>query len=517
MPLNYNISGPYAAQLQHSITTLQSTQGFRDLENDIAARFGNGFTVNIRAGDTVVTDRVDGQLLAGGTTWQFGSPVIGLNTNVQSYTADANGNPVRRSLESILFHEMGHLTESAQNAHDSAPQGPDARTIAGRRAAGTAEENYVNQRADDLTRTLLNEPSRTADGYKYTQGDSGTPELAISPGDIPVGNTPAGSFSLGVGTRDEPGNPGTNDTVEIFTSRNSDSSTDTFIEQRGAVEELDSRTSASSIDTRFDGSGNIVSESGTNASGATWSEDPVNGTFTYNGQQYRGTQLASSAGLTLGSSIGGILGGNSLTGRIAGATVLGTLGQSVGNILDRSGFTDALLGHGPFTTNLFDSAVSTTVADFGGDLGVNAVGTIAGTFSSLLFGEAAHALGLNGFAAGAFTTVGTSITTQLATNLGAMTLNSLDIPTTLVADFSPGNFVGNAAGAIGGYFGSYLAAEIVPPRGPDAAIGGRIGGAVGSLIASQNPVLGQLGGPAVGGFLGTIVGTLDRGPFDLPY
>jgi hypothetical protein len=269
----------------------------------------------------------------------------------------------------------------------------------------------------------------------------------------------------------------------------------------------------------YDSNDNLLSESGTNASGNTWSES-LNGdasTFTYNGQQYRGTQLASSAGLTLGSSIGGILGGNSLAGHIGASTVLGTLGQSVGNILDRSGFTDALLGNGPFTTNLFDSAVSTTVANFGGDLGVNAVGTIAGTFSSLLFGEAAHALGLNGFAAGAFTTIGTSITSQLATNLGAMTLNALDIPTTLVADFSPGNFVGNAAGAIGGYFGSYLAAEIVPPRGPDAAIGGRIGGAVGSFLASQIPVIGQLVGPAIGSFIGTIVGTIIGGVFDIHY
>jgi hypothetical protein len=262
--------------------------------------------------------------------------------------------------------------------------------------------------------------------------------------------------------------------------------------------------------SNYDPSGNLTSESGTNASGATWSEslNGSNSTLTFNGQTFGGPQFTSGAGLTRGSTIGGILGGNSLAGRVVGATVLGALGQSVGTALAINGLGIPLLGNGSLNPSLFDNAVRTTVNNFGGDLAVNAVGGIAGSFSSLLFGEAAHALGLNGFAAGAFTTIGTSITSQLATNLGAMTLNALDIPTTLVANFSPENFIGNIGGAIGGYFGSYLAAQILPPTGFASSIGGHIGSAVGGLLGYIVPVVGNFIGSFVGGLVGTAIGSI---------
>jgi hypothetical protein len=258
-----------------------------------------------------------------------------------------------------------------------------------------------------------------------------------------------------------------------------------------------------------DANGSLISESGTNRSGASWSEslNGDNSTFTFNGQTFSGTQLASGAGLTLGSTIGGILGGNSLAGRIVGSTVLGTLGQSVGDALVRSGLGTALLGNGTLTSSMLDNAVTTTIADFGGNLAPNAIGNIAGSFSSLLFGEAAQALGLHGFAGGLFTTIGTSITSQLATNLGAMTLNSV-AGTTLTTAFSPDAFVGNIGGAIGGYFGSYLAAQIVPATGIASSIGGRIGGAIGGFLASEIPVVGTFFGSLVGSVLGTLVGGL---------
>jgi hypothetical protein len=208
--------------------------------------------------------------------------------------------------------------------------------------------------------------------------------------------------------------------------------------------------------------------------------------------------------LTLGSTIGGILGGNSLTGRIAGATVLGTLGQSVGSILSNSGLGTALLGNGSLNPSLLDSAVSSAIADFGGNLAPNAIGNIAGSFSSLLFGEAAQALGLHGFAGGLFTTIGTSITSQLATNLGSMALSSIGLTT----NFVPGSFVGNISGAIGGYFGSYLAAQIIQPTGIASSIGGRIGGAIGSFLGSEIPVVGTFLGSLAGSVLGTLVGSL---------
>src|SRR5947209_14180013 len=133
----------------------------------------------------------------------------------------------------------------------------------------------------------------------------------------------------------------------------------------------------------------------------------------------------------------------------------GTLGQSVGSILSSSGLGTALLGNGSLDPSLFDDAVSSTVQSFGGNLGVNAIGDIAGSFSSLLFGEAAQALGLHGFAGGLFTTIGTSITSQLAMNLGSMALNAIG----LTNNFASGRFVGNISGAVGGYF---AVRELIP-------------------------------------------------------
>jgi YD repeat-containing protein len=270
-----------------------------------------------------------------------------------------------------------------------------------------------------------------------------------------------------------------------------------------------SRADGTGNNETFDADGNLTSASGTNTSGSTWSENlnGDNSTFTFAGQVFGGPQFTSSAGLTLGSTIGGILGGNSIAGRIVGSTVLGTLGQSVGDALVRSGLGSALIGNGTLTSSMFDQAVTTTIADFGGNLAPNAIGNIAGSFSSLLFGEAAQALGLHGFAGGLFTTIGTSITSQLATNLGAMTLNSI-AGTTLTTNFSPESFIGNISGAIGGYFGSYLAAEIVPANGIAGSIGGRIGGAIGGFLASEIPVVGTFFGSLVGSVLGTLVGSL---------
>jgi hypothetical protein len=184
--------------------------------------------------------------------------------------------------------------------------------------------------------------------------------------------------------------------------------------------------------------------------------------------------------------------------------VLGALGQSVGTALVANGLSVPLLGGGSLNASLFDDAVRSTVNNFGGDLGVNAIGSIAGSFSSLLFGEAAQALGLHGFAGGLFTTVATSITSQLAMNLGSQALTAIG----LTNNFAAGGFVGNISGAIGGYFGSYLSNQIIPPTGIASSIGGRIGGAIGGFLASEIPVVGTFFGSLVGSVFGTLIGGL---------
>jgi hypothetical protein len=111
--------------------------------------------------------------------------------------------------------------------------------------------------------------------------------------------------------------------------------------------------------------------------------------------------LASS----LGSTIGGFLGGNSLVERVAAGTAISTIAGRFGALVDQS-MNTAGTSLGTSGSSLFDTAFQETLA---GDGTVTSLGwggdAIAGGLSSLLVGEAAQALGLHGFEATAFNTV----------------------------------------------------------------------------------------------------------------
>jgi hypothetical protein len=484
----------------------RASSTFNSIMADLSSRYSNVnviFTNNSLSQERPFFSRQD----ADGTSWDL---FVATNSSASiSNGLIGTGSPFRDAtfLDGAV-HEL---------AHAIAPN-----EIAGNRTVGAmaGDESWVRNRATTIQREL--EEGGVVDthgiydntrAYDAISNEFGTPFATggVINAQSGVRSAPAGAASGPVHDFDEftPESDlrihdvnGNLVSEQINTAQaNGDSST-TFLDGTGHELGTEQRYT--------DSTGNVVSESGTNASGVTWSENlnGDNSTFTYNGQTFGGPQFTSSAGLTLGSTIGGILGGNSIAGGIVGSTVIGALGQSVGTALVANGLGVPLLGGGSLNASLFDDAVSSTVANFGGDLGVNAVGNIAGGFSSLLFGEAAHALGLNGFAGGLFTTIGTSITSQLATNLGAMTLNAAGISTTLATNFSAGAFIGNISGAIGGYFGSYLANEIVPATGIASSIGGRIGGAIGGFLASEIPVVGTFFGSLAGSVLGTLIGGL---------
>jgi Ca2+-binding RTX toxin-like protein len=199
-------------------------------------------------------------------------------------------------------------------------------------------------------------------------------------------------------------------------------------------------------------------------------------------------------GSAFGSSLGRLLGGNSLVGQVAAGTVIGTIGKEIGNAL-QMGATFSL-----------DFAVKDAFGVLGGGSGVGALPSAAiGAASSLLIGELAKALHLNGFEGGLFTTVGTTITAQLVTNAyGVATGATVNgVPGgpayTMLTGFDPVSIATNLGAAVAGYLGSTLAAQVAMPQHAEGAIGEQVGSSVGGAIGVW------FGGP-VGAFIGSFVG-----------
>jgi hypothetical protein len=176
--------------------------------------------------------------------------------------------------------------------------------------------------------------------------------------------------------------------------------------------------------------GKKVSASGTDASGNSFAESFDLGGFLtgYVFKKADGSQMSltgDAIGGVLGSSIGNAIGGKNFATKVVASTLIGSLGQTLGGIISRpevdangvrTGGTDSLIARFSDGTTPLDQAFSETLTHFGNAVPVNLLNNITGGVSGLLVGELANALGLKGFAAGAFTTVGTTITTQKPAN-----------------------------------------------------------------------------------------------------
>lgn len=244
--------------------------------------------------------------------------------------------------------------------------------------------------------------------------------------------------------------------------------------------------------------------------------------FEYNNGQVNFENIGNS----LGSVIGGLIGGNSLIGHSLGSTIGGTITQNFAELLQRYGDLSVGLNGVPEVSNPLDKALELTFQDFHHDFARNALGAISG----ILMAELAEALGLDGFEGGLFTTVGSTITSQLLTNA----YNTFVVKTdqlnpnkiyTMSDGFSVSGLVGSIGTSVGGYLGTYLASQILAPENQAGAIGSSLGSAMGSLIGTTiatgaasgigTTLLGaELGsmifpgiGTLIGAFLGTIFGT----------
>ncbi|BAT60057.1 bifunctional hemolysin/adenylate cyclase precursor [Variibacter gotjawalensis] len=204
--------------------------------------------------------------------------------------------------------------------------------------------------------------------------------------------------------------------------------------------------------------------------------------LSYHGQTLSGAVI----GATFGSSLGAALGGNSIVGKIAAGTLIGAIGHHIGASFQNQSIASE--------ANI-DVAFSKAMDGFGATV----AGIGLGQVSSYLMAELAEELGLSGFEGKLFTSMGTTITQQLVTNIAT--------GSPIGTGFDPATLFTSLSGAVGGILGSQLAAQVVMPDSELSQISGSVSGAIGAYIGSvliPIPGLGAL----VGSFLGNLVGTL---------
>jgi Ca2+-binding RTX toxin-like protein len=211
----------------------------------------------------------------------------------------------------------------------------------------------------------------------------------------------------------------------------------------------------------------------------------------------------SDVGRALGQQLGYRIAGNNLALGIGASTLLQTLGDNLGDLLDGAVGNQS-------TTNSIGDAFS----KFGPEFLTNLQAAGVGALSSFLTAELVNTLGIDGFAGEFANSAAGAIIGQIAQGIAAGT-KIADVFAAL--DFAQ---VGNA---IGGFIGSKLASELVEFDTIGGQIGSAVGSALGTIAALSGTVglsstlatafgqLGFLGGPvgaAIGAFVGFIVGGL---------
>lgn len=217
--------------------------------------------------------------------------------------------------------------------------------------------------------------------------------------------------------------------------------------------------------------------------------------------------LAGNIGRTFGTLLANVLlEDESQFVKVLGGTVLGAITENLAEIITDTGY------HLFDGTQLnFANSASTALRQLN-DLPAELLAGFSTSVQSLLVAELGEKLGLEGFGAQLFSTVGTtylgSVAEQVSNNL-VHGLEAFDGVNWSV----PWKAVG---GSIGVFFGSSLAHELLPAETLEGSIGGSLGSLVGSSLGFSyiGSTFGQSLGvfanfllPGVGAFLGTLLGT----------
>ncbi len=190
----------------------------------------------------------------------------------------------------------------------------------------------------------------------------------------------------------------------------------------------------------------------------------------------------------IGSSLGNYLAGGDALKGIVYSSVLGEIGQRIGGALQGT-------PQGVFSDN--GKIVHDSVAEsFASDVWQRMEGAATGTVSSMLAAQLAKSMGLTGFGGELFTTVVSSSTNAVLTQIESNLANGVGTFDNILGEggINFGNVIGSA---VTSFIGAKLASAIVQPQTQAAVLLSSIGSAVGSFL-----------GGAVGSFFGQVLGTL---------
>lgn len=140
------------------------------------------------------------------------------------------------------------------------------------------------------------------------------------------------------------------------------------------------------------------------------------------------------------------------------------------------------------------------------------LGRLLGVGSSLLIGELADALGIDGFEGRVFETAANGVVNTFVKSAitEALKPGTFD-PSKIFSNVSMGDLATGLANSFGGLFGSMLASAVITPETPEAAVFASAGSALGALagqavataLFSAIPFIG----PFLGAFLGQVLAT----------
>ncbi|PLR11504.1 hypothetical protein CFHF_15865, partial [Caulobacter flavus] len=230
----------------------------------------------------------------------------------------------------------------------------------------------------------------------------------------------------------------------------------------------------------------------------------------------------------LGSALGSYLGKGNVATSVAASTVLGAVGQNIGQLID--------LKHGVDLGFHANGEIKKAFGDFNHDLGQAFQGAVAGQIGSYLSLELGKALGLSGFGAELFQSVGGTITSTIIGNAmngralfeGLRAAEAFGTSTSAAA--AGGYSAGVMGSAIGSFFGSKLGSMVVPVRTQAGAALSSLGSTLGTiafgsgtsagivstfaaaihaqLAASFGRIAASIIVPGIGAFIGFVIGAL---------
>lgn len=236
------------------------------------------------------------------------------------------------------------------------------------------------------------------------------------------------------------------------------------------------------------------------------------------------SSFASSFGSTLGRTLGG---SNLVIGTVAGSVISAaalSIGQQLFGVNSYPTLSGTIKGQLVRQT----TSSSGVFADFGNNLSVALANAGIGAVSSFLTLQLGQALGLNGFAAGLFSSTVGGVLNSVVTNVvtGAPSIFSGLVINKVVNGVATnavnvGATINNLVGAgLASFFGQQLAQLVITPKTPAQAVFASLGAAalsifagkaIGVAVTSAFRLAGSLAGPVgilVGTFVGFIVGAL---------